>query len=229
MAAARAAPPVARAGDAQPTLDVLVSVRNRSVGSVYLPYGRVRTTHFAGPGVSVHPPTSILRFNIDMPGASAAFQRARPDALNEVTAARDRSLPPDQQRMAVADAFLDLRDAWVAGVLTAAAEMPDWAQSVTGPESVGHMDDVQPGSGRVLFEVYDLGPGRAPRTHVSRGEMARMPISQQTLAAIGRAIELIEDVHDPVRRNEIFYDYLGSHAPDFAEVIRRPERPGGAP
>ncbi len=207
---------------AQETQDVLVSVRDRKVGSVYLPFGRVRTTHFAGPGASVMPPDSILRFNIDHRAALDAFRQARPDALDRATEMRDRSLPPDRQRMAVADAFLDMRDAWIAEILSAADTPPAWASRVTGPESVDHIDDLDPGSDRVMFEILDQGPGQAPRTHVSRGEMARMPMSAQTLMAIGRALDLIENVRDPVRRNEIFYDYIGSHAPDLADVIRRP-------
>ena len=211
--------------------DVLVSVRNRNVGSVYFPHGRVRTTHHAGPGLGVFPAGTILRFNINNTAAMQAFVAARPEALNQALALRDRSQPRDVQRAAVLNEFLNERDAWLGEILSDPTTVPAWADAVTGPESVGHVDDVPQDSPRVLFEIYDNGPETRPTTHISRGEAARMPMAQSTVAAITEALRLIEHVRDPDRRNTAFYDYVGSHAPDFALMIRRPDAPNppGAP
>jgi hypothetical protein len=205
--------------------DVLVSVHNRNIGSVYFPHGRVRTTHHAGPGMSVLPPGTILRFNINHAEAMQAFRDARPEALNQALTWRDRTQPPEVQRLAVENEYLDERDAWLGELLSNPETLPTWAQAVTGPESVGHVDDVPQNSDRVLFEVYDRGPERGLGTHISRGEAARMPMAQSTVTAISEAVRLTEHIQDPVRRNEAFYDYLGSHAPDFAMMIRRPDPP----
>lgn len=212
-------------------LDVLVSVRNRNVGSVYFPDGRVRTTHHAGPGLGLFPPGTILRFNINHTEAMQAFQAARPEALNQAWALRDRSQTPEVQREAVQNEFLDERNAWLGEILSNPETVPAWAEAVTGPDSVSHVDDVPRDSQRVLFEIYDRGPERAPTTHISRGQAARMAMPQSTVAAITEALRLIEHIRDPDRRNEVFYDYVDSHAPDFALMIRRPEAPDppGAP
>ncbi len=223
---AAAAPPAA-----DTVSDVLVSVRNRHVGSVYFPNGRLRTTHHAGPGLGLFPPGTILRFNINYNEAMQAFRAARPEALNQALDLRDRSQPPEAQRQAVQTEFLNQQDAWIGEILSNPETVPTWAEAVTGPDSVSHIDDVPPDSQRVLFEIYDRGPERAPTTHISRGQAARMAMPQSTVTAITEALRSIEHMTDPVRRNAAFYDYIGSHAPDFANMIRRPDAPNppGAP
>ncbi len=212
----------AQASAAPRMVDVMVSVTENMIGSIYLASGRVRTTHFAGPGAMMRDTNRIQRFNIDVAMANAAFQAAQPGVLAEVMASVDRSLPQREQRLQFEEGMFDRRDAWLAEVLQNNDEMPDWAQRISDPSSLPDIDAPRSRPERRLFEVLDRSHGGPPSTHISRGEMVRMTIPRHTLTVIGDALAQIEHVRDPVRRNEIFFDYLGTHAPDLADRIRRP-------
>ena len=214
--------PVTTNRAAGPVSNVLVSVSDNLIGSVYLPGGRVRTTHYAGPAVSQGDPASILRFNIDRNAAIAAFRDANPAIVGQITAVNDQNLSREQRIARARDAYVDSWLAWMAEELRNDREHPDWAHPVTGPESVASIADARSDSGRVLFEVFDRGPDQSPGTHISRGEMVWMPMEQQTLDAIFAAIEQLDPGASPEQQNERFYNYLGSNAPDFARRIRRP-------
>lgn len=220
MPPGRAAPAVA--APPPPNVDLVASISDNRIGSVYFDEGRMRTTHFAGPQISGSPPAGILRFNINVNQSWEHFMQARPDIMDWAAVAVDPDLPADMREVALSEYVLDSREFWMAQTLRRNAPLPEWAQPVTTPDSVEPASDISPDDGRVLFEIYQAAPGEAVRWHTSRGVAARISLPPQTIAALNEAFSLIDGVTDVAERNRLFYDYLGTHAPDFARMIRRP-------
>lgn len=213
---------VARQSAASTTSDVLVSVRDNLIGSLYLTFGRVRTTHNKGPELSIRAPESILRFNVKETRSLAAYQSAVPDFEQRTVAMRDRYIHQTSRQISMKSAQSILHQEWMSEALLKSETPPDWAQAVAGPESVGRVDDLPAGSDTRLFEIYKMGANRKPKLHLSRGMAARLTVTKQTMDAIAVAVDLAAKAGRSAERNRVFYDYLREHAPEFALMIREP-------
>lgn len=216
----RAAP--AAAAPAQQNVDLIASISDNRIGSVYFPEGRMRTTHYAGPEISGSPPAGILRFNINVNQSWEQFHRAQPNFMDWAAINVDPDLPAEQRAYQLSEHVLDMREEWMAHTLRQSDPLPAWAQPVTTPDSVEPAEAINPEDGRVLFEIYTPAPGGEVSWHTSRGVAARISLPQPTISALTEAFRQIEGVTDVNERNSRFYDYLSIHAPDFARMIRRP-------
>lgn len=218
-------PPAARAPHAPPSpppVNYLVSVQDGRVGSLYSETGRIRMTHSEGPFRSIEPAGSIQRFNINFDEAKEAYLVSGHDSLFEAFEELDPNLTDAERDMAIDDAFDNAHQRWIGEVLAASGDPPDWAQRVDGHQDVPHINDVDPNSGFVLFEVHKNAEGHLSATHLSRGQAAHMPMRASTLHAIDNALRAIEGETDPNLRNQLFYANLQDDAPDFANRVRTP-------
>lgn len=211
-----------RRGSPSPTaIDVLVSVRDNKIGSIYSSTGRIRTTHGQGPAKESHGSENILRFNINYAEAKKAFAL---DAAKEIRKAQSSipwHLPKQRKEEAKERIFVNLSHSWIAAALKVSEVTPSWASKVTGPGDVRHIDDVEKDTDQHLFEIYTHKSGRTKQTHISRGEAAYISIEKSTLDKIEKALEQIDPKWTAYNKNRAFYDYLQEHAPEIADKIRQ--------
>ncbi len=206
---------------------LVASVREGALGSIYFDNHRIRTTHFAGPGRSTEPTTPTLRFNIDQSRATDEFLNTQGRRFMEALVELEDVPENAQFETFLTHRMLDARDRWMAQQLqdrSANNDIPDWAAPVTGPENLPEATDPNLPPGQVLFEVMPRGGDTPPEHHISRGMATQITLSQAEIDALHGALEETRGQHDVNRRNERFFDYLGSHAPRLAEIVRRPSQ-----
>ena len=205
-----------------PPINVLVSVNDGLIGSIYFPTGRVRLTHPNGPGMELKEPGAVQRFNINREQSNRAFIADPNNGLAQIRAAIDPELPYGEREMALGRAYQDRFDQWLANTLWNNAQPPDWAATIDGPGSVPRIDNVERNSGLSLYEVFANSQGRPNSSHFSRGEAAYIPMRPSTLDTIEEALRRITHIADPAQKNRVFYDHIREHAPDLADKISRP-------
>ena len=212
----QAAPPEARA------MNVLVSVRNGAIGSVYTASGRIRMVHEDGPKSATFRPENVQRFNIDYQSALDDFFFKVEDNFTRADARVDPDLEGSERAAAFKNAYLTIHDLWMADMLCQGGQTPDWAQRVTGPEGLSHVDNLEPTAEKFLFEVYTFDDGSLNHSHISRGEAAYLPLDRETRTAIRDALSLTRGLVSPADKNQVFFDHLVAHAPDFAQRLAKP-------
>jgi hypothetical protein len=215
-------PSIHSARDARPAgelVNVMVSVSENMIGSIYLSDGRLRTTHQKGPATRAFGEEHLQRFNIDLALAHSAFLRESP-----IARAVDRALledPHSESRKEMQSSIHNLRKAWFVEKLQSGLWLPTWAQQVLTPEDLPEIGAQIPNPHRRCVEIISLGPHFAQAIHISRGELVRMTLPAETLTAIGNAVSLAEEEPDVSRRNQIFLDHLEENASLVANWFRR--------
>ncbi len=200
--------------------DVLVSIRDGFVGSVYFPFGRVRTTHKMGPTLKTNMTATSMRFNIKEAQSLAAFKSAVPDFEEQTLARMERYFRERGTIKSYDRALLGLHQKWMTEILQQPGPVPEWAQAVTGPDSVGRAEDARLDNDTVLFEIIGGRADGRNEVHLSRGMAARLPMTEETIVAIRAAVDLAERAGPPAERNRVFYNHLRENAPEFARMIR---------
>lgn len=181
---------------------------DRKIGSLYFDDGtRIRTTHRDGPARK-DPPGRTLRFNVDERAAHREYWRAR-----------HRASAPGRR--------VECFDAWLVSRLLEgnADARPPWASPVAGPESAFDATRDAPPSGVILFEIFHSPDGELAGWHASRGIAARLETDRRTLSVLHAALDWLsrKGITDAAARNEAFYAFVASRAPDFAVNMRKPQ------
>ncbi len=199
-------------------VDVMVSVSDNQIGSIYLSDGRMRTTHLHGPESIRHEEGSVQRFNVDFKRAYEAFLDNDPNAR-----AREKeldALPVGAERKKLEKALEQDHKVWVVDALRSGLFPPDWAQPVSTPQDVPEIGTHRTAPDHFLLEVIYRGPFLPPKTHLSRGELVRMTLPADTLRVIGDAVSRSQAEPDSAQRNQVFSTHIAEHADHMAKWFR---------
>jgi len=210
-------------------VQVMASVRDGVIGSIYLDNWRIRTTHYAGPAIEAAPTTGQQRFQIDEAEAFAEYLATHPGEEQRAEMALDHRLTRAQRRASIQHFLSDNYLQWASNTLRAAGgdptQTPNWATQINTPDDAAPFDtDEAIPRGDTLFEITTEPPAPGRRGyHTSRGAPRSIELTRGDIRTLQEAVNLSRMERSIPRANDVFYNHVGSHAPDLARQLRLPE------
>ncbi|MCV3273728.1 hypothetical protein [Roseobacter sinensis] len=212
----------------QSKVKLIASVKDGLIGSIYFLDGRIRTTHGDGPTLELdNPRERTSRFNLDRGKAFDLFWKTNRGIYEFFYAQTDNSLTPQQREEQAAILVGKQFDQWLAVYLnlTPVDQLPDWVTPVTRADEAFDTDAADPSDDITLFEVFTkVSNGKVQSWHPSRGIAAKFETNKQVVSVLKAALRHIDGVTDVNQRNTLFYDFIKSRLPVFANQIRRPDQ-----
>ncbi|WP_299680430.1 hypothetical protein [uncultured Roseobacter sp.] len=213
---------------AQSKITLMASVKDGKIGSIYFRNGRIRTTHSDGPALERDNPNErTQRFNLDYDKALSLFFKVNRGIDKLFYAQTDPSLPDDQRQQQSAEWLFDQFNQWL-GVYLAKApvnQLPNWITPVTRADEAFDTEAADPPDNITLFEVFtNVSNGKVQSWHPSRGIAAKFETNKQVVSVLKEALRRIDGETDVNRRNTLFYNFVKSRLPVFANHIRKPDQ-----
>lgn len=206
--------------------ELIASIKDGKIGSVYFLDGRIRTTHGHGPELDIDDPRQTsVRYNLDMNVARRIFANANPGLftrLKKTTPWRLKKRVREERAYKLYDKAFKR---WLSRALlnTPNDALPMWVVPVTRPDEAFDLTGAPPAN-LTLFEVFKkVSNGRVMGWHPSRGIAAKFETNKQVVSVLKAALAHIEGVDNVNQRNARFYDFILHRIPDLAAKIRRPD------
>ncbi len=215
---------------AQSKVTLMASVKDGKIGSIYFQDGRIRTTHAGGPTMSLHKTGEHnTKFNLDYDKAFDLFLKKNRGIFGVFYAQTDTTLTKEERERVAARLLYQQCNQWLAVFinLTPVDRLPDWITPVNNANEAFDTDAADPPDNITLFEVFTkVSNGKVQSWHPSRGIAAKFETNKQVVTVLKAALRNIEGVTDINERNRLFYDFIKSRLPVFANQIRRPDQIG---
>lgn len=212
-------------------VELIASVKDGKIGSIYFLDGRIRTTHGSGPELDINKLGSgSERYNLDMGVARRIFDGANKSLYKKLFKAiskdkKTKKLPKQTREQLAAKEYDRSFKRWLSKQLvdTPNDKLPMWIVPVTRPDEAYDLS-VPPPDNLSLFEVFKhVSNGRVLGWHPSRGIASKFETNKQVVSVLKAAIAHIDGVTDINQRNTLFYNFIANRLPDFAAQIRRPD------